>query len=342
MEAVTKTLAENTTSSHGLVGREERFSLDEVPDQSGKIALVTGGSEGIGYGCVHTLIQKNIEKLFVLSPSKEVMDSAIKDITETFGDEKGKRVVWKQIDLTNWGAVGKLAFEIRDETERLDILINNAARGIMTAQKTDYGVDLHMALNHMGHVVLTSHLLPLLKKTASDGNKVRIVNLASNAHQQAPKETKFESLEELNKDFGPMAQYGRTKLCSILYSKYLSRHLTSQHPNILANATHPGIVETRQSREHILEAYPIAGYAMAVGMLPIKKDLFEGAVSTMYAATVAEKSGLYICPPAVVEQGSDLANNEQLEENLMKLTRELVQEKTMSESSDKGCPFKDY
>jgi NAD(P)-dependent dehydrogenase (short-subunit alcohol dehydrogenase family) len=89
----------------------------------------------------------------------------------------------------------------------------------------------------MGHVVLTGQLLPLLKKTASQGNTVRIVNLASNAHESASKDTKFESIEESNKGYGPMAQYGRSKLAAILYSGYLARHLTSTHPNILANAT---------------------------------------------------------------------------------------------------------
>ena len=199
-----------------------------------------------------------------------------------------------------------------------------------------------MALNHMGHVILTSHLLPILKKTADAGNTVRIVNLASNAHEMAPTETKFESLEELNKDHGPNPLYGRSKLAGILYARYLNKHLTSAHPNILANATHPGFVETAMSSRDIHEPYPLGGYAMSVGMKPFKKDNFQGAVSTIYAATKTTKSGEYICPPAVPEPGSKLANDEQLGENMMKLTRELVKEKTYSESAAKGCPFKDY
>lgn len=343
METIKKTIAENITGSHNLAPKGEKFSLDAVPDLTGKVAVITGGSEGIGYGCVHTMIKKNISKIFVLSVSQQVIDSAIADLKENFGEDKGNRIVWKQCDLADWKAVAALAFDIRKETDRLDILINNAARGIMTAQKTDYGVDRHIAINHMAHVILTSHLLPLLEKTASDhSTKVRIVNQASNAHQSAPKDTKFKSLDEINTDYGPMAQYGRAKLTGMLYAKYLNRHVTSKNPNVLANSTHPGFVETTMSSKDILEPYPIAGYAMAVGMVPLKKDLFEGAVSTMYAATTTENSGEYICPPAIPEKGTDLANDEELEENLMKLTRELVREKTKSESSDKGCPFRDY
>lgn len=90
----------------------------------------------------------------------------------------------------------------------------------------------------MGHMTLTSHLLPLLKKT-SKNDTVRIVNTASNAHQGAPKDTKFESLAELNQDLGPNGQYGRSKLGNILYSRYLAKYLKGEYPNLLVNAIHP-------------------------------------------------------------------------------------------------------
>lgn len=81
---------------------------------------------------------------------------------------------------------------------------------------------------------------------------------------------------------------------------------------------------------------------MSVLMKPFKKSQWEGCVSTMYAATATQKSGEYICPPAIVEPGSELSQNEQLQEDLMKLTREIVTEKTRADSVDKGCPMKDY
>ena len=194
----------------------------------------------------------------------------------------------------------------------------------------------------MGHTIFTSHLLPLLKSTASKGNTVRIVTVASNAHQAAPEDTKFASLEELNQDLGPNGQYGRSKLASILYMRYLARTLTKKHPNILANATHPGFVETKMSKVDIHEPYPLAGYGMSVGMAPFKKNIMQGAVSTVFAATKTTESGQYICPPAVPETGSALAQNDELGEQLMKLTRDLVAETTKAESVDKGCPFKDH
>lgn len=191
----------------------------------------------------------------------------------------------------------------------------------------------------MGHVVLTSHLLPTLKKTADNGDTVRIVNLASNLHESTPADTEFASVEELNKDLGPNGLYARSKLATLLYSKWLNKHLTSEHPKILANATHPGIVDTAQTNEHVHEAFPLLGYGMSVGLKPFRKTQFQGCVSTMYAATMATESGQYIAPPKIVEKGSDKANDMELAERLMKLTAEVVEQKTRSESSAKGCPF---
>lgn len=346
MQAAKNTIAENlgkiVPNAHKLAPEDSQFSLEEVPDLSGKVAVVTGGSEGIGYGCTHTLLSHNIEKLFIISMSKDIAEDAIKAIKEEMGEDKANRVEWLQCDLSDWEATSKTAFQISDKTDHLDILINNAARGIMTRQLSKDGVDLHMAINHIGHVILTSHLLPLLKSTAEQGNKVRLVQLGSNLHENAPKETQFESLEELNKDYGPQPQYGRSKLAAILYAKYLDRHLHSRYPNILSNAVHAGIVETRQSAEHIHEAYPLGGYAMSVGLAPFKKTQFEGAVSAMFAATKTEGSGEYICPPAIVEKGSEKANDVELGERLMDLTWKVVREKTRRESADKGCPFKEF
>lgn len=192
-----------------------QFSLDDVPDLTGKVAVVTGGSEGIGFGCTYTLLKHNISKLYILSVSEEVVKGAKGAIAKDLGPEAADKTHWIQCDLSDWKRAKDVAEQIKKENDRLDILINNAARGIMTYQLTDYGVDRHMAVNHMGHVVFTSHLLPLMKKTAEQGNVVRISNQSSNSHQAAPSDTKFENLDELNRDLGPNGQYGRSKLAGV-------------------------------------------------------------------------------------------------------------------------------
>lgn len=342
---VTTTISENfggvLGDTHKAVSPEHQFSLDQVPDLSGKTAVVTGGSEGIGYGCVHTLLKHNISKLFVLSKDKEVVDGAKDALSEELGAEVANKTTWILMDLSDWSHTKDVAEQIKKQTDKIDILINQAGRGIMTYQLSESGVDLHMATNHMGHDVLTSHLMPVLKKTAESGSTVRIVNMASNAHQGAPSDVKFASLEELNQDLGPNGQYGRSKLAAILYSRYLARHLPAS-PKILVNATHPGFVETRQSTELIHEAYPLLGYGVSTVLNPFKKSQFEGCVSAMFAATMTEATGQYICPPAMPEPGTEMSQDSALGEQMMKLTREIVMQKTKAQSKDKGCPFKDY
>jgi len=78
--------------------------------------------------------------------------------------------------------------------------------------------------------------------------------------------------------------------------------------------------------------YPIAGYAMSYAMDPFKKSQFEGAVPTVFAVTTTKDSGQFICAPATPEEASDLAQSDELMENLMELTKSVVSEKTRGES----------
>jgi NAD(P)-dependent dehydrogenase (short-subunit alcohol dehydrogenase family) len=176
MEYVRRAVVENLAWGSLFAKEGESFTLDQVPDQTGKVALVTGGSEGIGFGCSHTLLKKNIAKLFILSLSKEIADGAIHALKTDLGQDVEKKIIWIPCDLADWKRTAEVAQEIEQQTDRLDTVILCAARGIMTQDITPYGIDRHMALNHFGHVVLTSHLLPLLKMTAlASSNTIRIV-----------------------------------------------------------------------------------------------------------------------------------------------------------------------
>ena len=148
MQFLKNTFAQNLGSdeSHQLVSEDKQFALEQTPSLEGKVAVITGGSEGIGYGVSHTFLSKGISKLFILSLSKEVIDGALDAIKEEMGEEIAKKVTWLECDLSDWPAVKETADKIISSTDRLDILVNNAARGIMTYQLTDYGVDRHVCI----------------------------------------------------------------------------------------------------------------------------------------------------------------------------------------------------
>ncbi len=149
MEAVKQTIAQNmgVSGAHTLVPEDQQFDLKDTPDLKGKVAVVTGGSDGIGYGCTYTLLSRGIEKVFIISVSKEVVDKSIDTIKEEIGEEVAKKVTWLECDLADWKAVKETADKIAKSTDRIDILVNNAARGIMTYQLTDLGVDRHVRLH---------------------------------------------------------------------------------------------------------------------------------------------------------------------------------------------------
>lgn len=263
MQTLKNTTAENfgVPGAHELAEPAHQFTLNEVPDLTSKVAVVTGGSEGIGLASAYTLLKHHVARLFILSPSKEHADDALRLFEKDLGVTVARRTTWVQCNLADWAQTQSCAESVASQVDRLDILLNIAGRGVMTAQLNSYDIDLHMALNHFGHVVLTSTLLPLMKRTASTGVTVRIATAGSNLHQKAPEDVKFADIAELNTDYGPTGLYGRSKLAAILYARYLGRHLSASYPNVLANAFHPGVVDTRQSNEHIHEPYPVCGWA---------------------------------------------------------------------------------
>jgi NAD(P)-dependent dehydrogenase (short-subunit alcohol dehydrogenase family) len=364
--------------ANALVPPESRFSLADVPDLSGRVAVVTGGTEGVGFGVVHTLLAHNVARVFILSRSAKVFDEFKRHIlheakapastsapesspttaaasssseeaappspspSAPLGHDPLSRVTWKACDLSHPREVVAVAAEILAETDRLDMLVNCAGRGIMTPQLSDDGIDLNMAINHVGHALLTARLLPLLKDTADRLRAqhpadapgappaVRITNVSSVSHESAPRHVAFHALDEINANHGPNAQYGQSKLATLLHARWLARNLTPHHPNLLVNASHPGVVDTRQSRDHIREPWPVAGQLVRA-LKPAKKDVFDGCISTVFCATATTASGQYVCPPAVVEDGSPLSRDEALADRLMVLTARLLE--------DRQCPL---
>jgi hypothetical protein len=100
MDAVRDTVAENFSGkAHAVAKPEHQLSLEDTPDQSGKVAVVTGGSEGIGYGASFTLLQHNLTKLFVISVSKGTMDGAIADVRKKLGEPNADEITWLQCDI---------------------------------------------------------------------------------------------------------------------------------------------------------------------------------------------------------------------------------------------------
>ncbi|KAG8747716.1 hypothetical protein FRC10_011843 [Ceratobasidium sp. 414] len=165
---------------------QPRWSIDQIPDLTGQVMIVTGGNAGIGKETCKVLLNKGA-KVYMAARSKAKADDAIEWLKAETG---GKAPVFLQLDLADLGSVRRAVEEYKQKKEKLDVLFNNGgvmAPPIESKTATDY--DIQFGTNVLGHYLFTTLLLPVLIHTAqtSPRGHVRVVNVASNGHRFAPK-----------------------------------------------------------------------------------------------------------------------------------------------------------
>ncbi|PSN74026.1 NAD(P)-binding protein [Corynespora cassiicola Philippines] len=305
----------------------------DIPDLSGKVYVVTGGSAGIGYGIVAHLLQHNPAKIYLLSNKKEHAVDAQTNLSD-WGD--ASKIEWRQCNLQSLKQTDAVAKQLASELERLDGLVCNAGLGVGVYNETEDGLDSHMQVNHFSQAHLTLTLLPVLQKTTDS----RIVFQSSELHRPVPSSTSFTSMEEINKDMGATYLYNRTKLAQILFAREFVKRIkadqfgtvTKEKGQPWVNATHPGGVSTDQ-QEQAVEAYGTLGKIGVKAVRPFMKDPVDsGCRSALFAATsddvVKEKiQGQYIVPDRKVIDPSNQAKDEKLALSLWKLTKEVLENK---------------
>jgi WW domain-containing oxidoreductase len=217
------------------------WSPSSLPDLSGKVALVTGASTGLGKVTATELARKGAH-VFCLGRNREKSESAIADIKKETGSAK---VEFIEGDLLDLGSMESAADTFLSKDLPLHILVNNA--GIMACPfgTSKNGIESQMATNHFAHVVLTNKLLP--KLIASQPS--RIVVLSSVAHLFAPKDgIHFDDLNSEEK-YDPWTRYGETKLANLYFTKILQSRLEAKGASqVYVNAVHPGVVQTELAR----------------------------------------------------------------------------------------------
>ncbi|THH33747.1 hypothetical protein EUX98_g454 [Antrodiella citrinella] len=267
-----------------------RFRPEQIPDLSGRVAIVTGGSAGIGYFDALALARANA-KVIIISANEEHGTQAEQEINQNLKENNSKGAVkWHQVELGNLKSVDKLAKTLAQELDRLDIVICNAGIGQAPFGITPDGLERHFEVNNLSHYVLIHRLLPLLKKTTeiAEPTTVRIIMQSSEMHRVSPNKVQFASKAEINEEGDGSLLYGRTKLGLIYYAKQLvKRKLANMSPDrpILAISVHPGTVDTEVQKAWTQSYGNIVGSAIETMARVLGKSAPEGAEASLWAAT---------------------------------------------------------
>ncbi|XP_030644591.1 retinol dehydrogenase 12 [Chanos chanos] len=249
----------------------------------GKTVMITGANTGIG---------KETAKDMALRGARVVMacrdltrgEKAAMEIRKSTGNGN---VVVRHLDLSSLLSVRQFVHEFTATEDRLDVLINNA--GVMMCPKilTEDGYETQLAVNHLGHFLLTVLLLNLLKASAPS----RVVNVSSIAHIGG--KIHFDDLNFNRTPYDPLVSYRQSKLANLLFTRELSRRLKGS--GVTAYALHPGVIRTELGR-YVRTRHPVLSKALSFPALLLMKTPWQGAQTTIYCAVtegLESQSGCY-------------------------------------------------
>src|SRR5215208_2565726 len=213
----------------------QKWTAADVPDQSGRIAIVTGANSGLGYDTAAILADKGAHVVLAvrnLDKGKEAVDR-IKAASPN------AVVALQELDLSSLDSVRKAADELRAAHPRIDLLINNA--GVMyvpTRETTKDGFEMQFGTNHLGHFALTGQLLDNLLPVEGS----RVVTISSVGHKLMAR-IHFDDLN-LDRNYNRVVAYGQSKLANLLFTYELARRLKAKGAPTTALAAHPGAADT--------------------------------------------------------------------------------------------------
>ncbi|MEU6166290.1 oxidoreductase [Streptomyces tanashiensis] len=266
---------------------KQRWTADLIPDQTGRVFVVTGANSGLGLATTRALARRGGRVIL-----------AVRD------EEKGRRAVEaldvdarlldvRPLDLADLASVRAFADRMRAEHPHLDVLVNNA--GVMAPPRTlsPQGHELQFATNHLGHFALTGLLLGLL----AAGTDPRVVTVSSINHRQGS--LRFDDLSG-ERGYAPMAFYNQSKFANAVFGQELHRRLTAAAGPVRSVLAHPGYTATS------LQMKDTSGLAKLffgrIGNPLLAQRPERGALPQLYAATdPSVEGGEFIGPDGMGE-----------------------------------------
>ncbi|GAT11129.1 short chain dehydrogenase [Mycolicibacterium novocastrense] len=269
-----------------LIVMGSKWTVADIPDQSGRTAIVTGANSGLGYdtaaalagaGATVVLAVRNLDK------GNEALDRIKRSNPET-------AVSVQALDLSSLDSVRRAADDLRAAHPRIDLLINNA--GVMyvpTRETTEDGFEMQFGTNHLGHFALTGLLLDNLRSVEGS----RVVTVSSVGHRIMAR-IRFED-PHFETGYNRVQAYGQSKLANLLFTFELQRRLAAAGAPTIATAAHPGFSDTE-----LMRYIPV--FVPDIVWKIFTQPADKGALPTLRAATDPNaQGGQYYGPDGIGE-----------------------------------------
>ncbi len=285
-------------------GARDNFGHDTTTDEvlagidlSGKLALITGGSGGLGAETARALAAHGAR---VVLTARDIAKG--QGVAQQIGESTGNKTVEvEELELGSLASIRNFAERFLSRHNTIDLLINNA--GVMACPfgTTTDGFELQFGTNHLGHFLMTGLLTPAL----INGAPARIVSLSSRGHQMSP--VVFDDIPFEHRAYEKWSAYGQSKTANVLFAVELERRLGPK--TVHAYAVHPGVIPTDLSRHMVPEDFEFLQKRAPTGNLRFK-SVEAGAATSVFAATAPElegRGGVYLedCGVAEVNDAED-------------------------------------
>jgi NAD(P)-dependent dehydrogenase (short-subunit alcohol dehydrogenase family) len=294
-----------------------KWTAADVPDQSGRLAIVTGANSGLGYDTAAVLAAKGAQVVLAvrnLDKGKEAADRIKKASPNAV-------VALQELDLTSLDSVRKAADELRAAHPRIDLLINNA--GVMyvpTRETTKDGYEMQFGTNHLGHFALDGLLIENMLGVQGS----RVVTVSSVGHRLLAR-IHFDD-PHLQRKYNRVEAYGQSKLANLMFTYELQRRLAAKGAPTTALAAHPGFSDTELMRH-------LPGFIPEFAWRPFTQPADMGALPTLRAATdPGAQGGQYYGPDGIGEttghpkvvKSSAQSHNEDIQRRLWTMSEGLT------------------
>jgi NAD(P)-dependent dehydrogenase (short-subunit alcohol dehydrogenase family) len=246
-----------------------KWTERDIPDQKGRVAVITGANTGLGFATARALAKHGATVVL-----------AVRDV------DKGKQaaaritgnVTVQELDLTSLESIRAAAADLHAMYPSIDLLINNAGVMYTPKQTTHDGFELQFGTNHLGHFAFTGLVLDLLLTVPHS----RVVTVSSIAHKIRAA-IHFDDLQ-LERSYSRSAAYGQSKLANLLFTYELQRRLL-EHGTTISVAAHPGLANTDLMRNSPAAVRlitpliaPLMGQSADMGALPTLRAATDAAV----------------------------------------------------------------